>query len=289
MSPYLYALAGCFWFGLAAQIFTKYSRRVSAVWINAFKGTLAFVCFFITVMVAGGFHAVALKSVFIFMLSGCIGLGIGDIFLIQAFAQMGPGRTMVLYAFQPFMIGVISYFLFGQTIDGVRMASIFLFVCCVFIFSLESYRKSGRWGVNSISLALLGIACDSAGIILTRIAFNGSGLRPVEGNFYRSIGAVISFLIILPLFKIDFFKTLKSFSKKATAEIFVGSFLGAYLSLMFYLAALKNGNLASITAMSITGVLFAAGFECIFEKKWPSKYLITAFACFTAGTVLLLR
>ncbi len=289
MSPYIYALCGFFCFGLGSQFFTKFSRRISPIWINCFKGAFACFCFLVTVVVTGGFHAVNMAHALIFAASGFVGLGIGDFFLMKAFKEMGPGRVMIIFAIQPMITGLLSFLIFGQKIDGVKFVSIALFISCIFIFSFESYKKNGHWALLATTIALSGVVLDSCGVILTRYAFNLSSLRPVEGNFYRSLGAVAAFILVCNIVKVDFFKTLKNLKKKVTIEILIGSFIGAYLSLMFYLAAIQSGHLASLSAMSIVGVLFAAGFECLFEKKWPSKYLVAAFILFSIGMFLLLK
>jgi len=65
----------------------------------------------------------------------------------------------------------------------------------------------------------------------------------------------------------------------------MGAFFGTYLSLMLYLQAIQIAeSLALISSISITAVIFSSTFECIWEKKAPSGYLLLAFVFFLIGT-----
>ncbi|MCL2887904.1 MAG: DMT family transporter [Elusimicrobia bacterium] len=288
MSPYIYAWFSDLSFGLGAQIFTRFSRRISPVWMTVLKGSLGAVFFFITVICTGGFSAVSPKYIGAFLASGFVGLGLADFLLLKSFADLGPARTILLFGFQPLVVGVFGFFLFGQTVPLIKIFSIIFFLICVFIFALENFRRSGRWSVKAMGVAFLAMVLDSVGILITRYSFDGSGLSALQGNFYRALGAVICFFIVCMFWKINFWNTLFKMKKRAISLAALGSFLGVYLSLVFYLTAIKYGNLATVTAITSTGVVFAAIFESLFERKWPSKYLLTAFVFFAAGMYLLL-
>ncbi|ACC97965.1 protein of unknown function DUF6 transmembrane [Elusimicrobium minutum Pei191] len=289
ISPYIYALLSNLTFGIGAQIFTKFSRKISPVWMTVFKGSLACLFFFLSVMLMGGFHPIPLKYMATFILSGFIALGLGDILLLKAFADMGPGRTMMLFAFQPLIVGVFSYFLFGQAVNAAKFFSIIFFIICIFIFAFENFKKSGKWSFTSMLIAFCGMTVDAVGILITRYSFNGSNAAALEGNFYRALGAVLSFILVCGVFKINFFAKFKILTKKEIALSSLGVFMGCYLCLLFYLAAIKTGHLATLSSIAITGVIFAGLFECLFERKLPSKYLMTAFFFFCAGMYILLR
>ena len=252
------------------------------------KAALGCLFFFVTIVLTGGFSAIPLKYAGTFFLSGFIALGFGDILMLKSFADLGPARTILLYGFQPLVIGLISFFLFGQTVSLVKLCSIIFFLICIFIFSLESFRRHGHWSVKAMALACAAMLTDSAGILLTRYSFDGSCARVMEGNFYRTVGAIASFVLLGMFVKLNFWGSFAKMKKREISLAALGSFLGVYLCLIFYLTAIKHGNLAAVSGISVTGAIFAAVFECVFERKWPSKYLLSAFVFFGAGMYLLL-
>jgi hypothetical protein len=70
---------------LGTQFYTLYSKKISPVWTNIFKGTLACILFGLAVMLTGGFGVIRPKAIFLFMLSGFIGLGFADILINRYF------------------------------------------------------------------------------------------------------------------------------------------------------------------------------------------------------------
>jgi len=282
---YIYALAANLSFAIGVQFFTHYAKTFSSLWVNCFKAVVALALFGLTVSLQGGFHQVEYRFILLFFASGMLGLGAADVFLIKSFSLMGPGRTMMLFGFQPLIIGIFSYFLFGQAVDARKFFAILFFVVCLFIFSLESFRKHGHWNIRASIFAFCGIVLDAAGVIITRYCFNGNpGIGTTEGNFYRAAGAVLLFAVVSRLRPFHFFKRLASLNRKNLSLAALGSFMGTYLSLMFYLSAVRYaGALAAVSGIAITGTIFASVFECVWNKKAPSSYLLVSFVFFFIG------
>jgi drug/metabolite transporter (DMT)-like permease len=282
---YIYALGANLSFAVGVQFFTHYAKSHSSLWVNCFKAVVATALFALTVYLQGGFHPIGPGYILLFFASGMLGLGAGDIFLIKSFSLMGPGRTMMLFGFQPLLIGVLSYFLFGQAIDAGKFTAIFFFIICLFIFSLESFKRHGHWNVKASVFALCGIVLDAAGVMITRYTFNNNpGIATTEGNFYRAAGAVILFVVLSRFRPFNFFKTIRALNSRNMFLVTLGSFMGTYLSLMLYLNAVRYaGTLAAVSGIAITGTIFASIFECALNKRLPSAYLVVSFAFFLMG------
>ena len=285
MNAYVLALCANISFALGSQFFTYYTRLFSSVWMNSFKAGIAALGFLLTIYLTSGFNDISSLGVIVFFISGAIGLGIGDIFLLKAFGEIGPGRTMVIFGFHPIIVGVFSYIIFSHSLDSQKLWGILFFMICLIIFSIESFKSHGEWKIKGLVFAFLGMTLDATGILLTRFAFDSNTeVTPLEGNFYRCLGAIIVYLIISKVAPFQFKTRLMSLSKKSLFFLCLGAFFGTYLSLALYLQAIKIAdNLALISSISITSVIFASTFECIWEKKLPSIYLILSFISFAFG------
>ena len=287
--PYVYALfANMFW-GFAAQVYTEYGRKFSALWINCFKAFISGICFAGVVLFFGGFHHIPLNALGAFLISGALGLGIADIFLVKSFTGMGAGRTLMLFSFQPIFVGIVSFFVFGQVLDTSKFISIIFFIICILIFSVESYRRQGHFNISSTFYALIGMMLDGIGVLFTRYGFDhATQINVFEGNLYRVISALTVYFIISRFIKFDFSKNFAKLKISSKAFVTMSVFFGTFISLSLYLSAIKMGSLAVVTAITVTGVIFASFFECVFERKMPTKYLYAAFAFFACGMYLLL-
>ncbi len=286
---YLYALGANLSFSLGSQAFTYFSRRFSPQWMNALKGSVAFLCFTTWVLISGGPNSIGPLGIGAFVLSGMIGLAVGDIFLLGAFKEMGPGRTMLLFGFQPLIVGTLSYFAFGQTVDVHKLWAILFFIFCVVIISLESFRGMGHWQLRGIMKAGAGMALDAVGIIITRATFDAHPqISAMEGNMYRCFGAVVFFCIYAQFLPLGLFSGLKSLERKHLALALIGPVFGTFVSLGLYLKAMQTANLAGLTGLAITGTVFSSLFECLIARRWPSKYFYAAFVSFLVGMKFLL-
>jgi drug/metabolite transporter (DMT)-like permease len=285
----LYALGANFFFSLGSQFFTYFSRKVGSTWMNWFKAAVAQVGFCAVLLINNGFHWVGFSDFFALFFSGVIGLGAGDIFLLMAFKELGAGRTLMLFAFQPLIMGIAGYYLFGQEIDFYRFMAIVFFVLCLLIFSIESFKKKGDWGTKGISFALLGMLLDAAGVVITRKMFDGNAeLSPMLTNFYRTVGALVLFQLIHFVKPVTFFKPFKGFVLSEKIGVLIGALCGTFISLSLYLSAVQKANLASLSGVAITATIFSAIFECLWHKRLPSRYLIAAFISFGFGMRILL-
>lgn len=284
MEAYLYALGANFSFALGSIFFTHYARRYSSVWINTYKALFAGAFFLLTILFTDGFHVISLSNFSIFFISGFIALGLGDIFLINAFSRIGPGRSMVLFGFHPLIVGLLSYVFLGQQVASQKLIGIIFFVACLLTFSWESFRKNKSWEVLGLSMAILGVLLDGIGVIITRHAFDmNHDITALEGNLYRCLGALFCYMLLSRFVPMKFWGHLRQASFRSKIYVSLGAFFGTYLSLALYLAAIKTANLAIVSSISITSVLFSSLFEAIWLRQWPSKYLYLGLGFFGVG------
>ena len=130
-------------FSSASLVFARFSRSVSVLWMNTAKAAVALALLCLTLPLlwsvngtfalfgssAGSWTAPSDFSTDLLLLSGMIGLGIGDLFLLDAFIRIGVSRTLMLYGFQPLLLGIGAALLFGQTFDTHRLVAIAFLDC----------------------------------------------------------------------------------------------------------------------------------------------------------------
>jgi len=291
INPLYFAFTATICFAYASTIFTEFTRKTTPFWMNSFKAIIAFFAFLFTLLLTNNWIPIEINSVFLLLSSGCIGLMIGDIFMLKAMAELGASRMLMIFGLQPFLLGVSSYFIFNHSFSLVNIIGVIFMSLCLFTISLEKYKQIGHWQASGLIAGLIAISLDATGVILTRISFNQTpGITSIQVNLIRCAGAVLGFFLIY-FFKekISFTPTWNNFSKNEKIKIVFGSILGTFLSLMLYLVAVSKGKLSIISSVSVTGPMFAAAFECVKGKKLPSKYLILSFFFFVCGFFIFLN
>lgn len=285
-----FALGSTLSFATSSLVFAEYSRRISALWMNCFKCVVAFALLAATIPLTTGWQTPSIESVTGLILSGFIGLNIGDLFLLNAFAKLGAARTLMVFGFQPLFLGVAASLFFGQKFEPRSLLAVFFLIACLMTFAIERFRHERVWGFNGLLYALIGVSLDAGGVLLSRAAFEHSPhLPPLEGNFYRCFGALLGFALISRFRPIQLLNGYKQLTTNRTrALVIAASFAGTYLALLLYLTAVKIGHLASISSIAITGPIFAAALECFIYRRAPSRYLIAAFCFFATGFYILI-
>lgn len=291
MSPYeVYGLAigANLAYSTSSMVFSLYARRFSSMWINQVKVFTAFLAFVLAMLISGRMVPMTGYSTVMLLLSGVAGLCIGDLFLFRAFTTLGAGRSLVLYSFQPLMLGIYGYLFLAQTFSMNQTLAVVCMVICIFIFMLERNQATGSWDIKSFFWAFLGITLDAIGVMLTRSAYEADpNLETFQVNVIRCVGALVGFLLISPKSYLNVAKDVISLKKIDQSLLFGSAIIGCFLSLTMYLAALKYAHVGTLTSIAITGPVWVSLLECVYYKRWPNFYLLAAFSFFLTGFYLM--
>lgn len=286
---YALAIGANLAFSTSSMIFSIFAKRFSSMWINQIKVVIAFCAFTLAMIITKQFAPLNFYTVSFLLLSGLSGLCIGDLFLFKAFATLGAGRSLVLFSFQPLLLGIYGYFFLKQVFTINQSFAVLCMIICVLIFMLERNNLTGSWDLKSFTWAFIGIFLDSVGVMLTRTAYEFTPeLQTFQVNVIRSFGAIIGFILINPKSYPVVVKDILGLKRKDQIILFSSAVCGCFLSLSLYLAALKYAHVGTLTAISITGPVWVAMLESIYYRRLPNKYLVSAFAFFLLGFYLML-
>lgn len=291
MSPFeVYALAigANLSYSSASMVFSLYAKRFSSMWINQVKVLTAFVAFVIAMFFTDQMVSVSPLALSLLLLSGFAGLCAGDIFLFRAFTTLGPARSLVLYSFQPLMLGIYGFFFLSQIFTANQTLAVICMLICIFIFMLERNKMTGSWDMKSFVWAFLGITLDAMGVMLTREAYElEPSLETFQVNVIRCVGALVGFLMISPKSYLTLPKDVWSLRKREITLLLGAAVGGCFFSLTLYLAAVKYAHVGTLTAISITGPVWVSLLECLYHRRLPNKFLVGAFVFFLTGFYLM--
>lgn len=285
---YALAIGANLTYSTASMVFSVYAKRFSSMWINQVKVFTAFLAFLVAMIFSDQLVSVSPTVISLLILSGFAGLCVGDIFLFKAFTTLGPARSLVLYSFQPLMLGIYGYFFLGQFFSLNQTLAVICMIVCIFIFMLERNKTTGSWDPKSFVWAFLGITLDAIGVMMTREAYElNSGLETFQVNVIRCIGALAGFFLISPKSYLIVATDVWNLRKREISLLLGSAICGCFISLTLYLAALKYAHVGTLTAIAITGPVWVSMLECLYHKRLPNFYLIGAFIFFLTGFYLM--
>jgi drug/metabolite transporter (DMT)-like permease len=286
---YSLAIGANLTFSTASMVMSHYARRFSPIWVNQFKVFVAILAFITAYFVTSEMPAMSLHSSLLLFCSGFIGLCVGDIFLLRAFANLGTSRTLVMFSCEPLLLGLYGYFFLDQVFTMNQTVAVMCMVACVFIFMLERNKETGSWDVKNFFWAFLGILLDAMGIMLTRTSYEISpGMETFQVNIIRCCGAMSGFLLLNPKGYFMVYKDLLLLRKREITLLIGAALSGTFIALSLYLTAVKYAHVGTLTAISITGPVWVSLIECVYQRKLPTVYVLSAFAFFLMGFYLML-
>ncbi len=283
----IFALLANLFFSFSSLFFGRFSQRLGSTWMNTLKASIALIGFGSLCVFFVDWASPTQYQMVLFFISGFIGLGIGDIFLLQAFATLGPARTLVLFSFQPMIFIFVDSYVFNYELSANNYTAIGIFITCLALFTYENRNPNKSWAFTPLLFALIGIALDGVGIFMTKEAFASEpAIDSIQANFIRTAGAVIFYVLLNFVRPIHLIKKFNTLDRKLKFQAIGISVLGTFLSLLCYLQALKLGAASVVTAITVTGPIFSTLWESFLDKKKPTKVLYLCLVMFLVAFYL---
>jgi drug/metabolite transporter (DMT)-like permease len=293
----LAALGTSLCFTATSTFFTLGGRLVSALVVNRTRLLLA--TLFLTV--AHLMFGIPLPTsaepfrYFWLVLSGVIGLALGDAFLFQAFVWIGPRLSMLMMSLAPVMAVLMSWAFLGEFLSTSQLLGILLTVSGVGWVVMD---RRGRQGVTPISnrnyalgiLFGLGAAFgQAAGLVTAKFGLVGD-FPALSGTLIRMVAAalVLWAITLLQGQARSTFARVRS-HPRAMAYITAGAFFGPTLGVTLSLIAIQRipVGIAS-TLTSLPPVLLIPVGRLVFGERFGWQAILGTLVAITGVAVLFL-
>jgi drug/metabolite transporter (DMT)-like permease len=207
-------------------------------------------------LLAYGHESVALGYL---LLSGVVGIGLGDTFYFEALNHLGARRTLLLEALAPPLSALIALLFLGEALSLGAWMGIFLTVLGVSWVISERVPGTPVNTENSlrgVGFALVSALAQANGAVLSRAALADTNISPLWSTLLRLIACVVVLLLWIP-FKQESkvaFKPLQS--KQLLGIIIITALFSTYLGIMLQQTALKYTATGIAQALLSTSPLF---------------------------------
>lgn len=288
------ALATALCWAVTATAFEKSAKRIGSLSLNLTRLLigLLFLSVFTTLTRGQIFPFDASASTwFWLLLSGLVGVVIGDLFLFESFVLIGSRIAMLIYATVPPLSAVLAYLFLGEVMSMMQiigMTITLLGISMVILVSKgegQEKRIAFSHPVKGILFAFIGAFGQAAGYILGK--FGLSSYDAFSATQIRLLAGIAGFAILFTL-KGHWRTYFKSFKVKgAFVSLSIGSFFGPFLGISLSLYAVQNihPGVAS-TLISITPILLVPYAHFVKKDKVSLRELMGTFIAFI-GVILM--
>ena len=210
------------------------------------------------VLFTGAWHELTLATAGPLLLSGLIGIFVGDTLLFAALNRLGPRRSGILFALNAPISALLGWLALGESLSGFAVAGVALTASGVFLAILFGKRRAQmhQWETVKGSLAvgvLLGIGAatgQAIGSIIARPVME-TGIDPFLASLLR-VGIAASCLSILIQLPIPSVKPRGPLTPKVAAMTALTGVLALAIGMTLLLFALSGGKVGIVSTLSAT-------------------------------------
>jgi drug/metabolite transporter (DMT)-like permease len=286
-------MTAIFW-TIMAVFFETAGKRVGSLAVNFIRLVTGFIMLSIFVYFRRGYLLptdATLHNWTWLGISGLVGFFFADLFLFQAYVEIGTRITMLILASGPPITAILGYLVLGERLSLAGIVGMLITVGGIAIVILSKDSDDKKFKVNhplkGIIFSLLGAIGNSVGMIFTKIGIGD--YSPFAATQIRIITGFIGFLILFAC--TNRWDDLKKavLDKKAITFIALGSIFGPFLGVSFQLMSLQYTTAGiSSTITSIMPVTILPFSVLIFKEKLTIKEVLGALISVIGIAILFL-
>ncbi|MBE9188861.1 DMT family transporter [Gloeocapsopsis crepidinum LEGE 06123] len=252
------ALSAAFLWAMASVIYSRIGQQIHPLELNLFKGAIAVVLLLFTILISGDIlPALALNNYFLLILSGMLGIGLGDSAFLTALKYLGARRTLLIETLAPPLTAILALLFLQEQLSLAAWCGIITTILGVaWVLSERVPGTSTHHSTHllrGIGFGILAAIALSTGAILSRAVFATTSISSLWAALLRLMGGL---LILIPWVGIKRRSQVKLPSLQITTAIFLASFAGTYLGIWLQQTAIKFTAAGIALTLTNTSPLF---------------------------------
>lgn len=290
------ALGAAILWAVSSIIYSRLGQRIPPLKLNLFKGAIAITLLVLTLFLRNDFlPAIAPVPLCLLLLSGVVGIGIGDTAFFAALNSLGPRRALLMETLAPPMTAIGALIFLQEQLSVGAWCGLLLTVLGVAWVVTERIPNSSADSINlarGISFGLLAALAMATGGILSRAVLANTTLSPLWAALLRLIAAV---LVLLPSIWLkgkrrEAIKPEKSSKIKqllpVIGAILCAAFAGTYLGIWLQQTAIKFTAVGIALTLTNTSPLFVLPLAIYLGEKVSFRAIAGAVIAISGIAVL---
>jgi len=274
----------------ACFIWRSQTQKYKSIDINLIKNIIAFLIFipaFINLS-----STTELKNIFILLISGIIGIGLGDTFYLKSLQTIGTRKTLSIETLSPLLAALSGEFFINENLTSKSWVGITIVTISLFIilkkgndFKEANSAFTEKNNFKIFAFPFLSVLCAVLGGLFSRIIYLQSNFSPFLATEIRLVGAII-FLITLKGFKINF--CLKDIEKTQQKRFLLSILLGTNIGILLQQIVFKTLPIGIGWTLLSTSPVISLFFAKNEEKEITKYNIIFTCSLFFGLTLIIL-
>jgi drug/metabolite transporter (DMT)-like permease len=280
----LAALSAALIWAIASFVYVMLGKQIPPLVLNLSKCLIAIALSLLTLLIQQDFSPdIALLPLCLLLISGAIGIGLGDTAFFESLNDLGARRSLLIEALAPPLAALLAALFLQETLDYKAWIGIFLTVGGVTWVVMERVPadfqgKFRPW--RGIAFGLLSALAQASGAVLSRAALSENSVSPLWGSLIR-LTAGVAILLVLCGFQRQSWREFQPLrSPRFLWILIITSFGSTYLGIWLQQTALKFTATGIAQALIATSPLFVIPIALLMKER------VSLRACF--GVVIAL-
>lgn len=256
----LAAIGAALIWAVASVIYTGLGRQLSPLTLNLAKGWIAIALLLLTLIPQGHlFPAVSSWQVLVLLLSGAVGIGLGDTVYFAALNRLGARHTLMIESLAPPLSAVLALIFLGEVLPLTAWFGVALTtagVIWVILERLPEHRQAATQPMRGIVFAVLAALTQAGGAVLSRTALAGSDINPLWSTLVRLVGGILILLIWLAVQRQSVQALQPLRSPRLLMIVALTAFASTYMGIWLQQISLKYAETGIAQSLSATSPLF---------------------------------
>jgi len=254
------ALTAAFLWAVASLLFQRAGPNIPPVVLNLYKGLIATGFLVVSIwFFQQSWRPISMEMAVILILSGIIGIGIGDTAFFASLNRLGERRTLLIVEILAPPIAVVAAWLSLSEVLSITAALGIIVtisgVAWTLIDRTNYYSISSKFHKRGIYFGVTSATCQGVGAVLSRYVLTETDILPLWSTVVR-IGGGMVFLICWLSFTGHDIVNRVWITKKMFVTVFLATFLGTFLGLFLQQISLKYTTAGIAQTLLATSSLF---------------------------------
>ncbi|ADZ68797.1 DMT family transporter [Polymorphum gilvum] len=234
------------------------SQHLGAIAFNRMRMVMVFALLGVWVGFAGTWDTLRSDMIGPLVLSGFIGIFLGDTALFLTMNRLGPRRTAILFSLNAPMSVVLGWLVLGEALSTRTLAGVAITLAGVVLAIAFGKRRSQLHVWESVKgplwlgllLGLAAALAQSVGSLIARPVME-TGVDPVAASMLR-IGVAAAGLTLLMQLPVQRFQAANPATAGIAFQVLLTGLLGMGVGMTLVLFALSGGKVGIVSTLSAT-------------------------------------
>lgn len=287
IGEFLSLLTAVIW-ATAVIFFKRSGDTVHPLALNLFKNLLATICFLITMVILQTplLRDVPARDYLLLLISGAIGIGVADTMFFKSLNILGAGLSAIVECLYSPITIIFSIWWLSETLTMWQSFGVILIMLAVLAATQRSSLReiTPKELVVGLIWGVLGMMFMAIGVVMIKPILARTSLLWVTE--IRLIGGVLLILVILAFHKSRRVIIQTLLDSPDWRFILPGSFIGAYLAMITWLAGVKLTTASAASALNQTSNIFIFIFAFVFLKEQLTVQKVTGIVLAMVGVFM---